>query len=69
MPGRVPTLASFRSKFHISHGSFRYFFKSEDTTDGTWIEITESSEPLPLLKAKVGANQDEMIVEAKVIDS
>ena len=38
------------------------------TSSAIWIEITDMKEPLPMRKSKNGANQDEMIVEAKVID-
>ena len=70
VPGRPPTLASFRSRFHMAstNGIFRYFFKSRDEDDSSpsWIEITDPNEPLP--RVKNGANnQDETIVEAKVI--
>jgi len=74
VPGRPPTLASFRSRFHIPVGQFRYFFKSCDhhvTGQGSihWIEITEQNEPLPTIRMKLnGINPDEIIVEAKVID-
>lgn len=66
VPGRPPTLASFQSRFHMtSSGVFRYFFKSRDEDSVSWIEITDPHEPLPTVKN--GANHDETIVEAKVI--
>ena len=70
VPGRPPTLASFRSRFHMAstNGIFRYFFKSRDEDDSSpsWIEITDPNEPLPTVKNGAN-NQDETIVEAKVI--
>lgn len=51
VPGRPPTLQTFRSKMHL-HGDFRYFFKNHDDF---WIEITDETEPLPVVNETVEA--------------
>ena len=51
VPGRPPTLASFRAKMHLQ-GTFRFFFKNEEDF---WIEITDETEPLPLVAETVEA--------------
>lgn len=62
VPGRPPTLAAFRQKYHDANAvdTVRFFFKTEDTT---WMEISNLSDPLPmihdLVEAKVHENKTE----------
>ena len=56
VPGRPPTLQTFRAKIHL-RGQFRYFFKN---ADDFWVEITDGTEPLPVRNETV---------EAKVISA
>ena len=50
-PGRSPTLASFRGRIHL-RGMFRFFFKNEEAI---WVEITDLTEPVPVLGDTVHA--------------
>jgi len=51
VPGRPPTLQTFRPQMHLQ-GQFRYFFKNQDDF---WIEITDETEPLPVVNETVEA--------------
>ena len=50
-PGRSPTLASFRGRIHL-RGIYRFFFKNEEAI---WVEITDPTEPVPVLGDTVHA--------------
>ena len=54
VPGRPPTLGSFKQKMHCQ-GKFRYFIRSDENA---WVEITEDNEPIHVM---------ENFAEAKVI--
>ena len=45
VPGRPPTLGSFKQKMH-SKGNFRFFIRSEENA---WVEITEDNEPIHVI--------------------
>ena len=51
VPGRPPTLQTFRPQMHLQ-GQFRYFFKNHDDF---WMEITDETEPLPVVNETVEA--------------